>query len=110
MIAIYPSDELLSEETTWEVWEAGRPVHIGLSPAQAGEAAHQLTIKRAYEAMRRKTEAPFEGKRPARRGIYWSKDHGGKWEIWEDGICVDTFDDVVAAAKAFFQKTIGLRP
>lgn len=110
MIAIYPSDELLSEGTTWEVWEAGERVRFGLSPAEAGQVAHQLTIKRAYEAMRRKTEVSFEGKRPPRRGIYWSKDYKGKWEIWEDGKCVDSFDDVAAAAQAFVQKTMGLRP
>lgn len=99
VIAIFPSSELNFEETAWEVWEAGKPVYVGLSLAQAGEAARKLTITRGFQAMQRNEAAPIQEARPVRRGIYLSKEHKGKWEIWEDGVCVDTYDSVEAAAE-----------
>lgn len=106
MIAIYPSNDLLMEETTWAVWEGGVPVQTGLSLAEAGEAARKLTVKRVFEAMQRRTAAPTEEGRPARRGIYLSKEHKGKWEIWEDGVYVESYDSAEAAAEDFFQNDL----
>ncbi len=110
MIGIYPTYDSEDKFVGWEVWVGGTLYQRGLSIEGAGEVARKLTIKLTFEATLKNSVAKVEEK-PVRRGIFLSKEHNGKWEVWEGGICVSVaYASVEEAAKNFDQNNLEATP
>lgn len=107
MIGIYPAYDSEQNFVGWEVWEGSTPYQSGLSIEAAGEVARKLTIKRNFEDRLKGTGATVTKSQTTQRGIFLSKEHDGKWEVWEDGKCVSVaYDKIKEASENFDQNNL----